>query len=65
MSFLDESDFKDNSHENNKWNKNIDLEDEDDGLGLAQNGSRARMLAQEREKQMKRRQNSAATEGFI
>ena len=66
MSFLDESDFR-----NNKNSSNFDNGDDDElsnqfgnriNLGSA-SGSRARMLAQEREKQMKKRQTNTANEG--
>lgn len=72
MSFLDESDF-DSKNKANRANYDNDNEDDDDlsnqfgnrvNLGTP-SGGRARMLAQEREKQLKRRQNAAQSEGCI
>ena len=67
MSFLDESDF-DSKNRTLKTNYDDDDDDLSNQFGNRVNlgtpsGGRARMLAQEREKQLKRRQNAAQSEG--
>ena len=69
MSFLDESDFDASRNRNLKNNFDDDDDDLSNQFGNRVNlgtpsGSRARMLAQEREKQLKRRQNAAQSEGM-
>ena len=68
MSFLVESDFHD--RDNNNQRKSVLNNDEDDNgdnrysLGTP-SASRARMLAQERDKQIRKRQSSVQNEGII
>ena len=67
MSFLVESDFHD--RDNNNQRKSVLNNDEDDNgdnrysLGTP-SASRARMLAQERDKQIRKRQSSVQNEGI-
>ena len=68
MSFLVESDFHDRDNYNQR--KSVLNNDEDDNgdnrysLGTP-SASRARMLAQERDKQIRKRQSSVQNEGII